>query len=245
MSVVRSDLVAPNLQPIRRNNEFARNIEFKRNAMEFLARFVRVSGMVFYSVDRSMNADMHVFDRVCPEENGRYTRHFHELDPFHPRRFAESGADLASSNDIGQRFDKTDYYDGFFRPMGYRYEAELYLRHAGRIVAGVSLLRSARDGDFSREEMQFLQKSHGFVEQSYCMLGQMPSAPSSSAVPEHWRLSARERDVVELLAQGASNIDISRALFISVPTVKSHLQHVYQKSSVHTRTELVSRLVHG
>ena len=99
MSVVRSDLVAPNLQPIRRNNEFARNIEFKRNAMEFLARFVRVSGMVFYSVDRSMNADMHVFDRVCPEENGRYTRHFHELDPFHPRRFAESGADLASSID--------------------------------------------------------------------------------------------------------------------------------------------------
>lgn len=82
MSVVRSDLVAPNLQPIRRNNEFARNIEFKRNAMEFLARFVRVSGMVFYSVDRSMNADMHVFDRVCPEENGRYTRHFHELDLF-------------------------------------------------------------------------------------------------------------------------------------------------------------------
>ncbi|MER2223091.1 MAG: hypothetical protein ABS976_16000, partial [Rhodococcus sp. (in: high G+C Gram-positive bacteria)] len=90
MSVVQSEFVEPNPQPIRCNNEFARNTEFKRNAMEFLARFVRVSGMVFYSVDRGMNADTHVFDRVCPEENGRYTGHFHELDPFHPRRFAES-----------------------------------------------------------------------------------------------------------------------------------------------------------
>lgn len=65
MSVVQSEFVEPNPQPIRCNNDFARNTEFKRNAMEFLARFVRVSGMVFYSVDRGMNADTHVFDRVC------------------------------------------------------------------------------------------------------------------------------------------------------------------------------------
>ncbi|MFN6546387.1 helix-turn-helix transcriptional regulator [Mycolicibacterium nivoides] len=222
-----------------------RNIQFKRNTMAFLSRFVRVSGMVFYSVDHRMNAGEHVFDRIRPEDNGPYTGYFHELDPFHPRRFAGSGAELATSSDLGQRLDRTDYYAGFFRPMGYRYEAELYLRHAGRIVAGVSLLKSAKDGDFTKDEIQFLQKSHGFVEQSYCMLGQLPSAPNSSAVAEHWQLSARERDVVELLAQGASNGDISRALFISVPTVKSHLQHVYRKSAVHSRTELLTRLLHG
>ncbi|MCD2109285.1 LuxR C-terminal-related transcriptional regulator [Rhodococcus erythropolis] len=186
-----------------------------------------------------------MFDRICPEENSRYTGYFHELDPFHPRQFAESGTDLATSNDLGQRFDRTAYYAGFFRPMGYRHEAELYLRHAGRIVAGVSLLKSASDGDFAKEEIQFLQKSHGFVEQSYCMLSQLPTAPNLSAVPEHWKLSARELDVVQLLGQGASNTDISRALFISVPTVKSHLQHIYRKSGIHSRTELVTRLVHA
>lgn len=221
------------------------NTAFKRNTMGFLSRFVRVSGLVFYSVDHAMNAGEHVFDRIRPEENGPYTGYFHELDPFHPRRFAGSGADLATSHDLGRRLDSTDYYAEFFRPMGYRYEAELYLRHAGRIVAGISLLKSAKDGDFTKEELRFLQKSHGFVEQSYCMLGQLPSAPGSSAVPEHWNLSARERDVVGLLAQGASNSDIARALFISVPTVKSHLQHVYRKSNVHSRTELVTRLARG
>ncbi len=219
-----------------------RNIAFKRNTMGFLSRFVRVSGMVFYSVDHGMNAGDHVFDRIHPEENGRYNGYFHELDPFHPRKFAATGAALATSNDLGQRLDRTDYYAEFFRPMGYRYEAELYLRHAGRIVAGVSLLKSAQDGDFTKDEIQFLQKSHAFVEQSYCMLGELPSAPNPAVVPAHWGLSARERDVVELLAQGASNSDISRALFISVPTVKSHLQHIYRKSNVRSRTELVTRL---
>lgn len=219
-----------------------RTVRFKRNTMGFLSRFVRVSGLVFYSVDHSMNAGDHVFDRIHPEENGRYNGYFHELDPFHPRRFAATGAELATSNDLSQRLDRTDYYAEFFRPMGYRYEAELYLRHAGRIVAGVSLLKSAQDGDFTKDEIQFLQKSHAFVEQSYCMLGELPVAPSLDAVQQHWGLSAREGDVVELLAQGASNGDIARSLFISVPTVKSHLQHIYRKSNVRSRTELVTRL---
>lgn len=219
-----------------------RTVQFKRNTMGFLSQFVRVSGMVFYSVDHGMNAGDHVFDRIHPEENGRYNGYFHELDPFHPRRFAATGADLATSNDLAQRLDLTDYYAEFFRPMGYRYEAELYLRHAGRIVAGVSLLKSATDGDFTKDEIEFLQKSHAFVEQSYCMLGELPSTPSLDAVQQHWGLSARERDVVELLARGASNGDIARALFISVPTVKSHLQHIYRKSNVRSRTELVARL---
>ncbi|MCT7369931.1 helix-turn-helix transcriptional regulator [Mycolicibacterium llatzerense] len=233
MSVVAADFTDHPVQ---------RNIQFKRNTMGFLSRFVRVSGLVFYSVDHGMNAGEHVFDRIHPEENGRYNGYFHELDPFHPRRFAATGADLATSNDLGERLDRTDYYAEFFRPMGYRYEAELYLRHAGRIVAGISLLKSAQDGDFTKDEIGFLQKSHAFVERSYCMLGELPSAPNPAAVPEHWGLSARERDVVELLAQGASNSDISRALFISVPTVKSHLQHIYRKSNVRSRTELVTRL---
>lgn len=233
MSVVAADFTE---QPAQRA------IQFKRNTMGFLSRFVRVSGLVFYSVDRGMNAGDHVFDRIHPEENGRYNDYFHELDPFHPRRFAATGADLATSNDLAQRLDRTDYYAEFFRPMGYRYEAELYLRHAGRIVAGVSLLKSAQDGDFTKEEIQFLQKTHAFVEQSYCMLGELPTPPNPSAVPQHWGLSSRERDVVELLAQGANNNDISRALFISVPTVKTHLQHIYRKSNVRSRTELVTRL---
>jgi DNA-binding NarL/FixJ family response regulator len=54
-------------------------------------------------------------------------------------------------------------------------------------------------------------------------------------------LSARELDVVALVADGLSNADIAAALYISLGTVKRHLTNVYLKLNVHSRTNAVSR----
>jgi DNA-binding CsgD family transcriptional regulator len=50
-------------------------------------------------------------------------------------------------------------------------------------------------------------------------------------------LSARESEVHELLAQGRSNREIAKALFISESTTKVHVRHIYEKLGVHTRVE--------
>jgi DNA-binding NarL/FixJ family response regulator len=50
-------------------------------------------------------------------------------------------------------------------------------------------------------------------------------------------LSTRERDVYELLAQGRSNREIAKALFISESTTKVHVRHIYEKLGVHSRAE--------
>jgi DNA-binding NarL/FixJ family response regulator len=49
-------------------------------------------------------------------------------------------------------------------------------------------------------------------------------------------LSLREREVLELVAGGASNRDIARALFISELTVKRHMQNILRKLRVPSRT---------
>jgi DNA-binding NarL/FixJ family response regulator len=56
-------------------------------------------------------------------------------------------------------------------------------------------------------------------------------------------LSPREIEILELLAAGASNREISRALFISEATVKTHLAHVYDKLGVDSRTAAVHAAV--
>jgi LuxR family maltose regulon positive regulatory protein len=53
-------------------------------------------------------------------------------------------------------------------------------------------------------------------------------------------LSGRERDVYELLAQGRSNREIAKALFISESTTKVHVRHIYEKLGVHSRAEAVA-----
>ncbi|WP_104090784.1 response regulator transcription factor [Arthrobacter sp. GMC3] len=53
-------------------------------------------------------------------------------------------------------------------------------------------------------------------------------------------LSAREVELLELLATGMSNKAISKQLFISEATVKTHLVHIYDKLGVDNRTAAIS-----
>ena len=50
----------------------------------------------------------------------------------------------------------------------------------------------------------------------------------------------RELDILKELTTGDTNSEIAERLFISVATVKSHIQHMMEKTGFKTRTELVS-----
>jgi len=54
-------------------------------------------------------------------------------------------------------------------------------------------------------------------------------------------LSERELEVLRLVADGLSNREIAQRLFVSVGTVKAHVNHVYGKLLVRSRTQAVAR----
>ncbi|MDA3624067.1 LuxR C-terminal-related transcriptional regulator [Saccharopolyspora sp. WRP15-2] len=71
-----------------------------------------------------------------------------------------------------------------------------------------------------------------------------PTAPdpmSPAAPDDNVPLTARETEVMELLAAGHSNRYISRHLLISESTVKSHVTHVLRKLDAASRAEAISR----
>ncbi|MEU4699096.1 response regulator transcription factor [Nonomuraea dietziae] len=53
-------------------------------------------------------------------------------------------------------------------------------------------------------------------------------------------LSAREREILELIAQGATNREAAARLFISEATVKTHVLHIYTKLGVNDRAAAVA-----
>jgi DNA-binding CsgD family transcriptional regulator len=58
-------------------------------------------------------------------------------------------------------------------------------------------------------------------------------------------LTASERRVAELAADGRSNKEIAAALYVTVNTVETHLAHAYAKLGVRSRAQLASRLAAG
>jgi DNA-binding CsgD family transcriptional regulator len=71
----------------------------------------------------------------------------------------------------------------------------------------------------------------------YALMLTDPS-PQQPAAPEPGKLSARERELVTLVAQGRTNAQIADQLYISVRTVSSHLDRIRDKTGCRRRADL-------
>ncbi|CAH0999110.1 HTH-type transcriptional regulator MalT [Neolewinella maritima] len=73
-------------------------------------------------------------------------------------------------------------------------------------------------------------------------LWRRPISPTRrpEALEQAAELSQKEREVYELIRSGASNKEIAAQLFISVSTVKTHVNSIYRKLGVSRRVELIS-----
>ena len=75
------------------------------------------------------------------------------------------------------------------------------------------------------EKKVYIQKNENFV--------------LDTSLVAQLELSKREFEVLNLLAQGNSNQEIAAKLFVSVSTVKTHIQHLFEKLDVKRRTQAV------
>jgi DNA-binding CsgD family transcriptional regulator len=76
------------------------------------------------------------------------------------------------------------------------------------------------------------------VERARGELGAAGARPRRTAVHGVEALTARERQVAALAAEGKSNREIAHTLYVTVKTVEWHLKHAYKKLDVSSRAEL-------
>ena len=88
-----------------------------------------------------------------------------------------------------------------------------------------------------RRERGLLSAPRGDVSTAEASPPRADAATGACAVD----LSGREREVLGLVAAGKSNAEIAEALFISLPTVKSHVSNIYGKLGASRRTEALEK----
>jgi len=143
---------------------------------------------------------------------------------------------MPTSNGIDLARQLVDDHPGLLVVILSAYDDEHYVRAA--MAAGVSgfLLKTLPSHDL----VAALRDACSSVRSQRAVLrgrGEKDLVDRGPTVDE--RLTAREAEVVQLVARGMSNKSIAHQLGISPRTVEGHLNHVFDKLGILSRTELV------
>jgi DNA-binding CsgD family transcriptional regulator len=111
-------------------------------------------------------------------------------------------------------------------PHTIKYGLFVPLPRRGTRSLRLALFRSNRD--FSERDRLVLQLLRPHLNDVY-----LDAERRRHGIPH---VSRREREVLQLASQGYSNADIARVLFISVATVRKHMEHIFDRTGVRTRS---------
>nr|WP_307844273.1 response regulator transcription factor [Actinospica acidithermotolerans] len=103
-------------------------------------------------------------------------------------------------------------------------------------ISGTDLVDALRR--VAENDAVFSPKLAGFVLDAFSGAAPATTAPAASVDEELDRLTAREREVLRLIARGYAYKEIARELVISVKTVETHVSSVLRKLQLSNRYEL-------
>ena len=127
---------------------------------------------------------------------------------------------------------RNPWYCEVMRPSGIEHELKFWLSAPAGTFRGFFLVRGLRDRDFEERDRSLLELLQ----------------PHLLSIRERWErrrrlslLTDREAEVLGLVALGLTNGEIAVRLVVSRTTVRTHLENIFGKLDVHTRTAAVAR----
>jgi DNA-binding CsgD family transcriptional regulator len=161
--------------------------------------------------------------RFTPEMTAAHGRLEHQ-DPLGPAPCARKFSDFLSRAE----YHGLELYQEVARPLGVEDMFRLWLDPADR-DARIEFDRSDRGfRERDRLVLDLLRPHLARLHRSALRRRQVLAAETEALTP-------REREVIELVADGRQNAEVAQILWISPGTVRKHLENAYEKLGVHTR----------
>ena len=189
------------------------------------------------------------FIEMNEESQNRYMDYFYDIDYIKYVFDFEKSTSVYRDTDIleDEIRRKTEFYNNFLKLHDIPFGCGILLIKNEKIYGIVNLFRSERLGDFTDKEIYILDilKLHlsNIIEKLYSNSKKIStSCKISNDFFEEYCLSSREKEIIELINFGYSNMEISEKLIISISTVKKHVYNIYAKTGVKSRTQLLAKL---
>jgi len=219
--------------------------EFQHQSLKLINGFLPIRSSAFFLVGPDMRHRDLVTHNLARREDERYQRRYMHMDPLNPARHENSAETVMHMDSImsPDEIESSAYFREFLGPMNFRYVADMFFRSEGKIVAVITMLRDADQGAFSAGELATLRHLQTFLEYALGSVYLPKRITERKSITQKYHVTSRELDVLELVLAGVGNKAIAHELTLGLSTVKSHLQHIYRKTGVAGRAELISRIV--
>lgn len=218
-----------------------------KTALEVVAREAEPLAATFFRLDEDDEIAASIVHGTHrpPTELARavsgWKRELDGIDPLAPKKLAALGRRVATLSDVVGT-PGAPLEDGrllrAYRRVGAINDMRLTVWDGERLVAGVTLWRALRSRPWSAPRRRALAALQPLIEEAY--LSALRAESGADVLPA--TLTPRQREVVRLLAGGASNEEVARALYVSPNTAKSHTRAAMGKLGVASRRELAMRL---
>ena len=118
---------------------------------------------------------------------------------------------------------------------------EAYVLRALKAGAHAYVLKESAEGELIAAIRAVIAGRSYFSPKVAALLRQehIEKIRRSGDVDPYDLLTAREREILQLLGEGNSNKEISARLFLSIFTVETHRKHIHEKLNLHSPAELV------
>jgi DNA-binding CsgD family transcriptional regulator len=182
---------------------------------------------------RNYSTDYSVRSRGRPEWVSMSVRRLWQQDPISCHLNARATEPLAISDRVTQRaFQRLEIFQDVYRPLDTADCFRLYLP---------APKGKSRHFWFEHSQWGLRQRERELLElmRPHFVRHRQQWRPTSSDLA---CLTVREREILELLADGDTNPQIATKLRISPHTVRTHLEHIFEKLDVKTRTEAAARV---
>ena len=140
------------------------------------------------------------------------------------------GADPLSDTTSTRRFRRAPLYGEFFGPAAIGHQLSLGLEATPRRLTGMWFNRARRD--FSDDDLLVAELLRPRLQAAEVAVRRAAARAA---------LTAREREVLDIVATGATNAAVAEALVVSPATVKKHLDNIYGKLGVGYRAAAADR----
>ena len=212
--------------------------------LTLLSQSLRASATVVYWIDATKGSPIahHGYENAYFE---RYEQGAGRDDPISFQTVVRQGSRLAFLSQTLKTLDRSRLggFMHFMSDCGFADAMTFILRDGDRPMIGVGVMKTHDDPPMTEETAAVAQAIQSYLETNLIHHPGIRRHYVDRQLDVKFGLSRREREVVGLIADGASNHDISVVLGISEATVKTHIQRSFDKLGVSSRTATMRMLL--